>query len=490
MEPLLIVAQGHSHQLELGVTMGPLVLRVAVLAAVPVVAGFALLRGFLTEPGRLPTAIVVAVAGGVGALELLLAGGLTLPQQTVPLLLAALGAPLYLALSRDRKAARSVDRARRLAPWVFWPVAALAVTQFWLAMFADASRERTAVGLHTAVLLALVALSWFAVARPRRGVRALRAGAALVAVGLIAGTAQATVLRPAETVPGVATSVSVLVGERSVAAVVVPNLPGWNLVHVDAPDVVVGTGQASTYPRYPATAYPATAGRWLPVELPAGRSQLWLRLGDALGSFTTDTGADQAGAPSALRGPDGPECASALLGAPVAGGRAAAGCPADTLRPEDADELRRTVELVAARHQEVAVVSDQSARAVAAAAVVRAEAARLGVTVSTDQGVPAVVVSGWARAGAALGSGAEVYLAPWLSAPPVLAEADQARPRWVARSFDQDGTSFRWYASSLAADYPGLEPSAAGYRAWLDERRERVAGPVKLYQVGTPAVGR
>lgn len=200
MPALLAANMQHGH-LELGVTIGPLMLRVAVLAAVPVVAGFVLLRGFLTEPGRFTTAAVVATACGAGALELLLAGGLNLPEQVVPLLLAGLGVPLYLALSRDRRYARAVGRVRRLAPLVFWPVAALAGVQFGTAWFAAVDRERAVILLHTGVLLALVALSWFVVSRggSRAGSIGLRAGAALVAIALIASTGQAAVLRPEET---------------------------------------------------------------------------------------------------------------------------------------------------------------------------------------------------------------------------------------------------------------------------------------------------
>jgi hypothetical protein len=470
MTPLLAAAGEHGH-LELGVTFGPLVLRVAVLAAVPVVAGFALLRGFLAEPGRFTTAAVVATACGVGSLELLLAGGLNLPEQTVPLLLLALGAPLYLALSRDRRFAPAVTLARRLAPWVFWPVAVLAAVQFGTAWFAGG--ERTAVLLHTGVLLALVALSWFAVSRA--GALGLRVGAALVATGLIAGTAQATVLRPAEPVAGVATSAKVAVGSRYVDALVVPNLPGWNLVRVDLPGARAGLDRDRL----------VAAGRWAAVELPAGRSELWIRDGDDLGSFGTDTGATGV-APEALAGPDGPECASALLGAMVAGGVAGeqAACPSDALRPEDADELARTVELVAARgHDRIAVVADRSPRGVAASAVVGEAAARLGMTVGASGVV--LVVSGWVGAETVVRAGGRdaVYLAPWLYAPPVLA-VDGGQ--WVARSFDPDDESFRRYAGELRADYPGQEPSAVGYHAWLGERMERASGPLRLYRVGSP----
>lgn len=202
--PAVLLAQdgGHDHVLTVGVSIGPLVLRVALLAAVPVVAGFALMRGFLTEPDRRALAAVIGFAGGAAVLELMLSGGLNLSQRVVPVLLVLLAVPLYLALSRDPRFARAVGQARRLAPWVFWPAAVLAGEQFALAWFAGGGTADTATLLHTGVVLALVALAWFVVAAPRRTASTLgvRLGAAVLAAALIAGAGQATVLRPAEPV--------------------------------------------------------------------------------------------------------------------------------------------------------------------------------------------------------------------------------------------------------------------------------------------------
>ncbi len=200
--PATLLAQGggHDHVLTVGVSIGPLVLRIALLAAVPVVAGFALLRGFLAEPDRGALAAVIGFAGGAAVLELLLSGGLNLSQRWVPVLLLLLAVPLYLVLSRDPRFALAVDLARRLAPWVFWPAAALAGEQFVLAWFVGAGDPGTATALHTGVVLGLVALAWFAVAAPRRTASTLgvRVGAALLAAAIIAGAGQAMVLRPAE----------------------------------------------------------------------------------------------------------------------------------------------------------------------------------------------------------------------------------------------------------------------------------------------------
>lgn len=203
--PVILMAQGggHDHVLTVGVNIGPIVLRVALLAAIPVVAGFALLRGFLTEPDRRSLTAVVATAGGAAVLELLLSGGLSLSERLVPLLLALLAVPLYLVRSRDPRFAPAVDRARRLAPWVFWPAAVLATGLFARAWLAGGGPAPTATLLHTGVVLALVALAWFAVSRTRRaaGTLSVRLGAGVLAMALVAAAAQAMVLRPADPVP-------------------------------------------------------------------------------------------------------------------------------------------------------------------------------------------------------------------------------------------------------------------------------------------------
>lgn len=205
---VLLADGGHSHGLSLGISIGPLVLRVALLTAIPVVAGFALLRGFLGEPDRRTAVTVVGTAGGAAVLVLLLSGGLDLPAQLVPLLLAALTVPLYLILSTDPRFTPAVDRLRRSAPWVFGLIAAVALVMFGRAWLDAAGPAGTAVTLHTGAVLALVGLAWFTVARPRtRGVAiGLRIGAAMLGMLLLAGTAQAIVLRQEEPVPASALS--------------------------------------------------------------------------------------------------------------------------------------------------------------------------------------------------------------------------------------------------------------------------------------------
>ena len=451
--PALAVGE-HGH-LDVGFSIGPLGLRVALLAAVLTVAAFAMLRGFLAEPDRRTTIVLLTTATGAVALELLLSGGFALPEQIVPLLLAALAVPLYLTLSSDPARATTVARTRRLGPWVFWLFAAGAGVRFaqaWL----DNDTVRAVTLLHTGVLLGLVAVAWFTVSRPRTGVLALRAGAAALAIALVAGVAQATVSRPPDQLPGVATTAEVEVGDRRVNVVLVPNLPGWNLVHVDAGDVELGTDREALAP-------PDPTG-WLAVRLPPGRGEVWVADRRGAGSFATDTGT-VGSAPGGLVGPDGPECASALLGRALATGSVSNGveCPADTLTPADARELTSTVERLADQGTtSVAVATDESPRGRAAADTVGKAATANGMTVTepgrgTD---PLIVASGWTGASAVRSEGpaaaSRAYFAPWLAdLPPLTA--------------DRTG-SLRWYVTAFQAAYPTLQPSAAGFRAWLAAR--------------------
>jgi hypothetical protein len=200
--PVVLLTQGggHDHVLTVGVSIGPTVLRIALLAAIPVVAAFALLRGFLAEPDRRTLTAVLGTAGGAAVIVLLLSGGLAFSPRLVPVVLALLTVPLYLARSGDPRFARAVGLARRCAPWIFWPATALAFWLFTRALLAGGGPERTATLLHTGVVVALVALSWFAVSAPRRaaGTLSIRLGAAALALVLLACAAQATVLRIAD----------------------------------------------------------------------------------------------------------------------------------------------------------------------------------------------------------------------------------------------------------------------------------------------------
>lgn len=479
---LLLAVGGHEH-LELGFSIGSLLLRVILLAAVPVVAAFAFLRGFLGEPSRFTTVAVALAAATAATMELLLSGRVNLPEQVIPLLLAALALPIYLVLSRDERFARAVGLGRRFAPLVFAVLAVLAFVQFGLASVAG--RDRATMLLHTGVLLGLVALVWFAIARPhaRTVTLATRAGAALLGVALLAATAQAITMRPSDPVPGVATQTRLAVGGTDVDVLVVPNLPGWNLVHVSSA-AAVGTSAADVVPAAP---MPGATGGWASVRLPAGRGVVWVENAGGSGSFTTDTGAAGA-APATFAGDDGPECASALLGRMLVSSTASVvACPSEELTPEDASVLRAMVNRLAGQgHARLAVVADRSPRGIAAAQVVRAQAATLAVDVVAPgaERVPVLVVSGWAGAGALLSSvaagnlpAAGTYLAPWLFAAP-LPDVDAGQQ--VGTRLDVSDQSFQRYRAALRAGYPGGLASAAGYRAWLTERGLAETGPFRL----------
>lgn len=443
-----VLATGEHGHLDVGFSVGSLWLRVALLAAVLAVAGFVMMRGFLAEPDRRTTIAMVTAAGGAAALELLLSGGFALPEQAVPVLLAAIALPLYLALSRDPARAALVGRARRFAPWVFWFFAAIATVRFGQAWVAGADRTL----LHTGVLLGLVAVAWFVVARPRAGVMVLRVGAGVLAVGLVAGVGQAMVSRPADPTPGVAVTTGVEVGDRRVNVVLVPNLPGWNLVHVDADGLSVGTSRLDLAP-------PGPSG-WLAVRLPAGRGEIVVGDRGATGSFVTDTGSGGS-APAGLAGPDGPECANALLGRMLAiGSITGFACPADTLTPADARGLTTTVARLADRGaSRVAVRSDGSPRSRAAVDAIREAATARGMTVVEPGADPLIVVTGTST----VRSEAGVHLAPWL--------ADLRSEAGIRADL------LRQYETAVRAAYPTVEPSVAGYRGWLTGRGLLVNGP-------------
>ncbi|WP_158885700.1 DUF6239 family natural product biosynthesis protein [Amycolatopsis anabasis] len=185
---------GHDHVLSVPVSIGPLVLRIALLSAVPVVAGFAIMRVFQLESSRATKFGVAAVAGIAVVLELLLAGGLDLPEQAVVPLLAALAGPLYLLRSQDPRFRVAVGRTRRAAPWVVSVTAVAAAVEFGRAWFGG--RESNAALLHTGIVLALVALSWFVLCQPRsRAVRVLVRGQAVVLAVAITGVTP-TLLAP------------------------------------------------------------------------------------------------------------------------------------------------------------------------------------------------------------------------------------------------------------------------------------------------------
>lgn len=191
------IAQGHDHTLTVGITIGPLVLRLALLAAVPVVTGYAFLQSVLPTSNRTANALVAGTAAVAVLLTLMLAGGSDIPGQAVVLVLAALAGPLFLILSRDERSRTAVRRIRVFAPVVLVVAAVCAFVEFGRAWLGRWPVDTLGVILYTAVALAFVGLAWFTVCQPcRRFARiAVQVVAALLATAVIGGTAQATVLR-------------------------------------------------------------------------------------------------------------------------------------------------------------------------------------------------------------------------------------------------------------------------------------------------------
>jgi hypothetical protein len=245
----------------------------------------------------------------------------------------------------------------------------------------------------------------------------------------------------------------------------------------------------------PLTARPGAAGLWAVVDIPAGATRLVVTQGGGTaGDAATEAGvvpvdvgtADIVpGTQRTLAGPDGPECASAALGALVGGRATPSTCPADGLAPSDARALSDSVEFLAGRGiTALNLVADDSARGRAAADLVRAEAARhrLAVAGTPTAGDTLLVVSGWVGAKQALDAstrrggqaGGGVLLAPWLLTGPVVTAASS---EVLPLSFNPQETTPRRYGAFVAAVFPGEGPSASGYLAWRGGRDGLEARP-------------
>lgn len=319
----------------------------------------------------------------------------------------------------------------------------------------------------------------------RRPDRTLLRGQAVVlpAVVIVAATATAVALPAPPGRPGAPLLVAVDNGGRGIPLVVVPQRPGWNLVHVGAEGVSVGTRADRLSP---AVRRPGATNGWALVHLPPGPSRLHVAYGGREAVVRLDAGA--AGAPGPdLRGPDGPECVSAALGALLRGGdsQPLSRCPADALTPGDREDLDATVAFLAPRAEgALSVVGDSSARSVAAVAAVTDAARRAGLrVVPPDSGPhPTLVVTGWAGAEAALrdaargpGAATGTYLAPWLLTAAVLRPATG---QMLALRFDPRAEPVSRYVAQLARRFPGEPATVSGYLAWQDGSP---AGPARMY---------
>jgi hypothetical protein len=529
---------------------GAVVTRCLVLVASALVAGVALVRPFSGPPGRATRRLVLVAAFVAGARVLVsvlvdhvpwwLAAIQVAATVAVPFVLdrsvaaPTVGGVLILGIAAEAVAghggwaypagiahavaasvwvgaAGTVATAeagtrraalRRLTPAAVAGgvvVSATGVVQAWLdGLRLDATTAGSAFGrivlLKAGLLVAVAVLGLIIQRRAARGSgpgRRLASAATVgLAVALVAGGALAAVdVPPAPPTPGTPLVRSVALGAAAVPVAVVPQRPGWNLVHVGAADLAVG---ADADHLVPAPARPGVTGGWALVQLPAGPSRLWLRGGGRLASLRVDTGRAEAG-PAGITGPDGPECVSAALGALAAGAEAPVdACPADRLTAADDGSLRALVGYLAGRGvHTVAVAADSSPRSVAAAAVVRdaAQRQRLAVLPAPEAGSALVVVSGWSAADATLRGviggevpGAGAYLAPWLADAPLLAHGSGAV---VALRYDPRDPDPLDYAGDLHDRFVGEAASAAGYQGWLAARGVTPIGHTHLYAAST-----
>ncbi|NIH77953.1 hypothetical protein [Amycolatopsis viridis] len=297
-----------------------------------------------------------------------------------------------------------------------------------------------------------------------------------VAAAFLAWSAVVALPKPAELpVPGV----PLLADAGGAPVLVSPQRPGVNLVHLSAP----GSVRAGDGTSVEAVPRPGASGYWAEVELPAGRSELVV--GDRVVEVDTGT---SAGVPTAA-GPDGPECATTALGGLVAGRKdVLTSCPADELSEEDADALRKLVGFLADRKtQSITVVDDTTPRGTAAGRVVREAAAADRIAVRPE-GAALVVVSGWARAAAALDGAAAaqreqpaypfgLYVAPWLLTGPLV---NSVASSTVPLRFDPRERAAVSYAVALDNAFPGEAATVTGFRQWLGP--EQPAAPrVQLF---------
>ncbi|ATE55391.1 DUF6239 family natural product biosynthesis protein [Actinosynnema pretiosum] len=281
---------------------------------------------------------------------------------------------------------------------------------------------------YLALIAAFAGASWLALCPPTRAARVVGGvfGAVLLAaLGHV--TASGWLVSPPAGDPLLARAE---LGGARVDVLVVPHMPGWNLVQTSGAATSVGNAPAALTPTSPVA---GQGGRWALVWLPEGRGELWLAGAGARTTVVVDTGTT-AWTGRDVRGPDGPDYASAVLAARLAGGRG--DLPLPELSAEDARALRAEVAAVGGP---LAVRADASPRSAEAAEVVRAEADRLGVPV--DPAAPRALVLGGEPTGD--------HLAPWLAPP------------------DLSTPTARRYATVLAEAFPDARPTTSGLRAWL-----------------------
>jgi hypothetical protein len=359
----------------------------------------------------------------------------------------------------------------------------------------DARGGYLLAALAQAVLPLLATATWVAVRRVRRPALLTGTAAAVAVVALGAAAALATLPPPPQSpVPGHPLLRPVHLGARQLAVLITPLRPGPNLVHLTGqgsgplPSATVRAGNSSA----PLVSRPGTAGGWAVLDIPLSSRTLTVTAGPDHADVPIDVGTTPADPAlrAALTGPDGPECASATLGALAAGAPATPRCPATGLDPSDAQALRAAVTFLAGHGvTTLDLAVDGSARSVAAEQVVRAEAAasHLGVAASPGPNDTLILLTGWDRAPGELhaltarvtgGATGGAVLAPWLLTAPVLG---QAGAEMIPLTFDPTRPPARKYTGALAAAVPGEPAAPSGYRAWAHTLGNPIDGPVAFY---------
>ena len=262
------------------------------------------------------------IATAVSAGFVLFAGPHTTALRATAVL-AAVAQVVAIMVGALPSAALAMTAGTIALPWLRRrPVAVLAsgVVAVLLAVFAAGDVPAMApADHHTGAAApetgryALTVLLWLAVTAGLGAAARLAARGRWLAFPVVVVTAAAIVVVPPQRDAGTPVLASVTVADRRLPVLVAPGRPGWNLVHVGAPEVSVA-GVAA------ATARPGAGDSWAEVWLPAGSGRISVTHNGFTGSIEILTG-DRAGGPD-LRGPDGPECAHSALGG-VIGGNAA-----------------------------------------------------------------------------------------------------------------------------------------------------------------------
>lgn len=367
-----------------------------------------------------------------------------------------------------------MSRSARWAMAGLLPAAGVAVSWIWLSSLPSGAGTFAAVFGRLAVvacgLVALAAIGHALISGQGQLRRLETAGAA---VALLGGLLAAVSIPPTPAPAGVPLLRDLKLAGQSTSVLVVPQRPGWNLVHVSGTEAAIGLDPLHLTAATPLT---GATGLWTRIRLPAGPSRLLILHGGRQAALPVDTGHGVASG-DGFAGPDGPECASVALGDLTAGAdHPVLSCPDQELRPADGQALRGMIRFIAGRRvHRITLVTDSSVRSARAEREVRALAGQYGIAVRTPEPAhgrdPIVLVSGWQRAdqilsriaGNKLPSGG-AYLAPWLLAGPLLSHpAGQLIP---LRFDPRDPATLR-YVAQLSARFPGELPTDSGYAAWL-----------------------